>query len=116
MKIQSVRHQTALDYALKTIENSALNPYVKRVILYGSCARGEEKYTSDVDILVVLDESFLKKKEELRRELRVLQGAVTTDDIDDPETDMKIVIGNDWKDSRLLYFRNICKEGVDIWI
>lgn len=77
--------------------------------LYGSCSRGEEKYGSNVDLLLVLNENFDRKL--LRKEMRMLQANVSTDNLEDPEVDMKIVIGNQWEKSRMLYYQNIRKEG-----
>lgn len=45
------KHQRALDYALLQIKESPIFPYVKNIIVYGSCARGEEKWDSDLDLL-----------------------------------------------------------------
>ena len=56
--IKSERHQAALEYALEQIKNSPLRPYVQATFLYGSCSRGEEKYSSDVDLLLVLNENL----------------------------------------------------------
>lgn len=111
--IKSERHQAALEYALKQIKNSPLRPYVQATFLYGSCSRGEEKYGSDVDLLLVLNENFDRKL--LRREMRILQGSVSTDNLEDPEVDMKIVIGNHWEKSRMLYYQNIKREGKNVW-
>lgn len=41
-----------------------------RVILFGSLARGEMKYDSDIDLLVVFDEVELKNKRELAVDIR----------------------------------------------
>lgn len=112
--IKSERHQAALEYALKQIKNSPLRPYVQATFLYGSCSRGEEKYGSDVDLLLVLNENFDRKL--LRKEMRMLQANVSTDNLEDPEVDMKIVIGNQWEKSRMLYYQNIRKEGKKVWI
>ncbi len=43
--------------------------------------------------------------------MRMLQANVSTDNLEDPEVDMKIVIGNQWEKSRMLYYQNIRKEG-----
>ena len=48
------RQEQALHYALNAIKKSPISPFVTDVILFGSCARGEEKYSSDVDLLLVL--------------------------------------------------------------
>lgn len=107
----SVRHQDALQYAINMVQQSPLKPYVKDLILYGSCARKEQKYSSDVDLLLVLDEKFLEDQT-LRTPMRLLKSQVSTDD---PEVDLKIVVGDDWKSNNMQYFKNIRKEGISVW-
>lgn len=110
----SVRHQHALRYAINMVQQSALKPYVKDLILYGSCARNEQKYSSDIDLLLVLDEKFLEDQT-LRTPMRLLKSQVSTDDIEDPEVDLKIVVGDEWKSNHMQYFKNIRKEGISVW-
>ena len=43
--IRSKRQRDAAEYALRTIQSSCIRPYIKTIYLYGSCARGEEKYS-----------------------------------------------------------------------
>ena len=49
--------------ALRAIQSSCIKPYIKTIYLYGSCARGEEKYSSDVDLFLELSESFRSRPE-----------------------------------------------------
>lgn len=92
----SKRHQDALDYALKQIHTSILAPYFEDIILYGSCAKGTATEDSDVDLFLQLRDDFPYTRE-YRTALRLLKIHVTTNDFNDPETDLKIVIGNNWK-------------------
>ena len=43
--IRSKRQRNAAEYALRAIQSSCIKPYIKTIYLYGSCARGEEKYS-----------------------------------------------------------------------
>ena len=61
--IKSQRQRTAAEYALKVIQSSCIKPYIQSIYLYGSCARGEEKYSSDVDLFLELSESFRSRPE-----------------------------------------------------
>ena len=110
----SLRHQNALQYAVKMVQQSVLCPYVKDLILYGSCARKEQKYSSDIDLFLVLDKKFLNDHS-LRTPMRLLKSQVTTDDIRDPEVDLKIVIGDEWETNHMQYYKNIRKEGISVW-
>ena len=47
--IRSKRQRNAAEYALRAIKSSCIRPYIKIIYLYGSCARGEEKYSSYFD-------------------------------------------------------------------
>ena len=73
--IKSERHQAALEYALEQIKNSPLRPYVQATFLYGSCSRGEEKYSSDVDLLLVLNENLgIEYSKETSRKMKTIDG------------------------------------------
>lgn len=61
----TLRHKLALDYAMQVLKSAEYKDIVHRVYLFGSCARGEERYHSDVDLLVIVipdaEESVLRK-------------------------------------------------------
>ena len=112
--IGSQRQRNAAEYALKVIQSSCIKPYIKTIYLYGSCARGEEKYSSDVDLFLELSESFLSRPE-LKKYLYLLKSEVSSDELDDAETDLKIVVGDEWKKNKMLYYANVRKEGIQLW-
>lgn len=111
----SERHKNAIKYAVESIKNSPLSVYVQNVILFGSCARNEQKYTSDIDLLLVLKEEFSSEKERLRVPLRLIKSDVMTGELDDPDVDLKIVIGDEWENSPMLFYQLIRKEGISLW-
>ena len=51
----------------------------------------------------------------LRDEIILLKSRVNPPQSDMPEIDLKVVVGDEWKDEDTLYFKNIKKEGRDIW-
>ena len=112
--IRSKRQRNAAEYALRTIQSSCIKPYIKTIYLYGSCARGEEKYSSDVDLFLELSESF-RSRPELKKYLYLLKSEVSSEELDDAETDLKIVVDDDWKRNKMLYYTNVRKEGIQIW-
>ena len=112
--IRSKRQRDAAEYALRTIKSSCIRTYIKTIYLYGSCARGEEKYSSDVDLFLELSESF-RSRPELKKYLYLLKSEVSSEELDDAETDLKIVVGDDWKKNKMLYYTNVRKEGIQIW-
>ena len=95
--IRSKRQRNAAEYALRTIQSSCIRPYIKTIYLYGSCARGEEKYSSDVDLFLELSESFRSRPELKKVSLSSKIRSILMRNLDDAETDLKIVVGDDWK-------------------
>jgi len=70
-KDQSMRHEHAVSTAVKTIMESGLSDHVTKIILFGSCARGEQTFSSDVDLLVLLDPEVRKKPSWVRSARKV---------------------------------------------
>ncbi len=107
------RTNMSLTYALSTLQNSEISPFIKHVYLYGSCARREQQYNSDVDILVELaDDTDIEK---YRSAVIGLKGKVSPLDLNLPIVDMHVVVGSEWKDNTLLYYKNVKRDGVDVW-
>jgi len=83
---------------------------IKRVILYGSHARGEASEDSDVDVLVLTDPSL--KTSEVRKSLCDLLFDML---MDEDELVSVIVIPEDFfEDHDLPFMLNVRKEGVAI--
>ena len=110
----SERHKNAMTYALKKIQQSPIDLYVKNVILYGSCARGEASWGSDVDLCVLLNED-VRKLPNYAQIIHLLKGTISEDDAHSAETDIKFVIGDEWQNSGMLYFKNLRKDGIPVW-
>ena len=81
--------------------------------MYGSCARKQQTYSSDVDLFLELISDF--DIEKYKSEIIRLKGAVVPADINMPEVDLKVVIGNSWEENKMLYYKNVKEEGIDIW-
>lgn len=110
----SERHKNAMTYALKKIQQSPIALYVKNVILYGSCARGEASWGSDVDLCVLLNED-VRKLPNYAQIIHLLKGTISEEDAYSAETDIKFVIGDEWQNSGMLYFKNLRKDGIPVW-
>ena len=109
-KIES-RHKQALRYAMEKISRSPLAPYVNELYLYGSYARGTQTWESDVDLLLTLDGNAPN----LKKEIIKLKAEVSQDGIDDVQVDLKVLYGDAWKTSQMLYYQNIRREGKKLW-
>lgn len=108
------RQEAALQYAKEQIKKSKIFPFVRELILFGSCARNEENYKSDVDLLLVLDPA-VKTLERYSGSIHLLKSLISTDELNDAETDLKVVIGDDWKTNTSTFYRHIREEGILLW-
>ena len=107
------RSKQALDYAVDQIRKSPLAPYVRAVYVFGSYARNEETFRSDVDLLLELDQSF--DMERGRGDIVRLKSHVNPQELSLPEVDLKIVQGPGWRDSQELFYQNVRRDGENIW-
>lgn len=85
-------------------------PRFRRLILYGSMARGTADPESDIDLLVLLDGPF-----DFFAELEVLVGLI--DDLQlasDRFISVKPARAEDFENGRIQLYRNALKEGVAI--
>lgn len=77
---------------------------LSHIILFGSYAKGEEKATSDLDLLVLTEQ-------ELPRELR---GGLSSE-FEEANMDLVFYTVKQFKDSDCLLVSQIRKEGIVIW-
>lgn len=88
---------------------------LKRVMVFGSYARGEERDTSDVDVLLLLDmteDEIRAKQHELSRLLFLLDGSDPWLDIQPVTIPLRRFEG--WKQVHPFY-QNIAQEGISIY-
>ena len=108
------KHDTTIKYAINKIEQSPLFSYAQKIILFGSLARKQERWNSDVDLFLVLSEDF-QNVEKYKKEMRLLKSEVIPLDFSLPEVDLKIDIGDDWLTSNSLIYVNIRRDGVVLY-
>lgn len=111
--IYQLHSSKSIEYAVNVIRKSPVAPFVKALYLYGSCARGEQTYGSDVDLFLELQPDFDTQK--YKDDVILLKGRVSPTDINMAEVDLKVVVGDAWRRNQMLYYQNILKEGVNIW-
>jgi len=85
---------------------------VKKIILYGSYARGDYNKDSDVDILVIVDDSNLHPYHEIRNEL-------VSSLLDEYDLLFSIRINDEdtfteYKDI-IPFYKNVVKEGIPLY-
>jgi predicted nucleotidyltransferase len=113
-KINTLRHQQALEYALKQIEQSPIFPHISSIILFGSCAREEQNFESDVDLFLVLDISR-DDFQNIKQDIIYLRGTISPVEATAPEIDVKIALGNSWKTDNSTIYHFIRKDGKLLW-
>lgn len=109
-----MRYEMALSEALQGIKKSFIVDYIKDVYLYGSLARGDFSWDSDIDLLMVLKEDAQNNKK-VKKEIIWLKGNLTGDELHAPEIDLKVVFGDEWKKNPGIFYRTILEEGVNLW-
>lgn len=112
-KFNKERSIRSIQKACSIIKQSRIAPFVEKLILYGSAARGEQTYSSDIDLLLVLKDT--DEIQTHRAYLYMLKSELTSLEDDLPDIDLNIVIGNDWEKNEDLYYKDIRREGIDVW-
>lgn len=107
------RSLISINYAIAQIKQSKIAPFVQDLYLYGSCARNEQDYDSDVDLLLELSDDIDLDK--YRSDLLILRSKIISTSDDIPEADLRIEIGSTWKNSNLFFYKNIKKDCISIW-
>lgn len=102
------RHSASLAYALKALNKEQYREYIDAIYLYGSCARGERNYDSDVDI-------FLKLSGDTPPDVvRKMKSDVIPDDYKLPHVELNYSRGDSF--SVIPQFnKNIEKDGKLLW-
>ena len=103
------RHEKSLQYALSVLTSERYRAYLDAIYLYGSCARGDQKYTSDVDLLLKL------RKHVPADILRSMRVEATPDDWELPEVELKYFLGEQFSQSEQ-FDRNLREEGKVLWV
>lgn len=105
--ISAERFRRGLRNACKKIYQSKRFPQVNEIYLYGSCARNEMTFDSDIDLFCVLRDGAFQDG---HRDLVLLKGELMYDE--DLYVDPHFTVGTVWENSDSLYHRNIQEEGV----
>ena len=112
-KNQIIRSNESINYAINVIKKSNVAPYVQKLILYGSCAINEQNQESDVDLFLELSPNFPMNS--LRLDAIKLKSDVMPEEKDLPDVDLKVVVGKGWETNKLTYYKNVKKDGIDLW-
>lgn len=115
------RQKLSLNYAIEQILNiNKENPIIQSIWVFGSCARSEEKYNSDVDILCIVN----KTGNEERRIMRRMRSLSINPNINYPEVDLVFKYNNgnrnyipwlDIENNNDAFSKQLRKDAVKIW-
>ena len=102
------RSRIAMQYAMKKIFD-----YINAIYLYGSCARYEQRYDSDIDIAIELSEDI--DIDNYKNEIFMLLSKISPVSNDIPDVDTKILIGSSWRCSPMLYYKNLSRDAIVLY-
>ena len=109
-----MRYKETIKYAKDYLSQSSVKDYIKDIILYGSCAREKVKYNSDVDILVIIDNTAIQDCN-IRETLLELKSTLGFGENNLIDVDLKILSEDSFDNDNSFFVKNIKKEGVKIW-
>lgn len=101
------RHSRSLKYALSVLGDE-FREYVEEIYLYGSFARGEQRYHSDIDLLIKV------KEDTTPRIMRLMRTKVIPDDFTLPEVELKFFTGKVFSSS-YRFNENLRRDGKLLW-
>jgi len=99
-------HAKSLAYAIRALK--PYKPYIKAIYLYGSCARCEQKSSSDVDLFLFMT---AETSPEIMREIRA---NLSPGDTSLPEVDVHFSTNEEFSGCKT-FNNNLKKEAKLIW-
>lgn len=101
----SKRHLEAIQQCISIILQEAFP--IEKIVLFGSCARSQSRYESDIDLLLIVKE--LPSSREIRRLKMKLGDRIGL------EVDLKISTVEAFASSTDFFINNIKRDGVTVW-
>lgn len=101
------RHSEALIYALRVLREPQNLCKIRKIYLYGSCARKQQKYDSDVDLFLVTERLSAS-------EIAKLRSCVNSGDSKLPEVEVKISFTERFSSSQR-FNKNLEREAILLW-
>lgn len=99
-------HAESLAYAIKALK--PFKPHIDAIYLYGSCARGEQTHSSDVDV-------FLRLRANTPPQIvQEMRAAVISTDHTMPEVELSVGTGPNFS-SFHQFDKNLSKEAILLW-
>ena len=108
--------QTAVIAAtLDSIRTSPIKDRIQDALLYGSTARGDSKYYSDVDILITVDGLQEMDDNEYDELKKIKLTHMKKKPYLFPELDIHAMDTEQWKNGNDIYTKNIRRDHIKLW-
>ncbi len=109
--MKSLRHKKGLvDILYKIVQY----PEIDEIYLYGSCARSQEKYASDIDLFCCLNIPYKNEYGKLIRQINL-----TDKPLDLPDIDFNYIFNeytfNDIVNFKQSYYKHVHEEAILLW-
>ena len=114
--IKSERHQRTLHKYISSVLSNEFVKYINKIYLYGSCARNEQTFYSDIDLFIVLkeninDDEFWKVKSVLAGECMLC----VSDAANDADIDIHYTKNSEWYSANDFFYEQIRKDCILLW-
>lgn len=106
---EKTRFDKVLELAIGEIGDWKYKDNIEKIYLYGSCARNEARYESDVDLYIELNEDVPEA------DIRELKIKCNPEDWRLPDVDIKTGVGAKIIENDDLFYRNIRGDGILLW-
>lgn len=114
--IKSERHQRTLHKYISSVLSNEFVKYINKIYLYGSCARNEQTFYSDIDLFIVLKESI--NDDEFWKVKSVLSGECmlcVSDAANDVDIDIHYTKNSEWYSANDFFYEQIRKDCILLW-
>lgn len=105
----SKRHLDAINKCVKIIKNSNIS--FKDIILFGSCAKSQSRFNSDIDLMILVNEmpftnNILELKNVLYEKIEIEDGI---------KVDLKVTTIKNFNSGENYFYNVIKKDGIILW-
>ena len=111
----TIRHANAIKLAMSTLCDVSFFEHILAIYLFGSCARGEESFSSDVDIMVEVNISYVDMSKEERHDFLMLVSELNVSSDTRAAIDLKLVEDNVWNNSNSLFYSRVRRDSICLW-
>ena len=105
------RYTNTINYAKEIIKSSSVAPYINNIYLFGSAARKDVKWDSDIDIVVIMQNNTMSLCKE---KMLLLKSDLSYLGKEYVPVDLKFLSLDDYTDSKDLFIINIKKDAIEL--